>query len=140
MPGADELPHVDGIDRDVALRRALRATTLLLGRPLTPKPHSELLLLHREPVKLQKQALHRPTLLSADGQEAILDYSRRDNTIYPELTPGEYEVRYQIGFEEGKLPAVVREIIVLMGTWFMLKSDSTKQEILALLPIARNLR
>lgn len=140
LPVAADLPLSEGKDREAALRKALRAASLLMGRPLDPQPVEETLLLQRVPTVLKKQAINKPTLESADGQVTEVDYDKWENTIYPEVPAGEYTVRYLQGYEPEKIPAIVKELIILLGTWFLLKDETARADALALVAIARKLK
>lgn len=98
------------------------------------------MLLAREPVILKKRAIAIPKITSADGHDFEVDYDRFENTLYPDLAPGEYTITYQTGFEKEKLPAIVRELIILLGTWFLLKEKQARDDAMALVPIARKLK
>ena len=98
------------------------------------------MLLHRDPVELQERAISTPTITSADGQISELDWDRWENIVYPEVAAGEYTIRYQVGFEEKKIPAIVRETVILLATWFLLKDKKARSDALALLPIVRDLK
>lgn len=141
LPTAEELPQDRTLEeRTVALDRAIRATRLLTGKYLEVTEKKETILLSRDPYQLKWPANEAPTARSKDGQTALLDYDYHINTIYPTFDAEEYELTYTTGYAPGTVPAVTKELVKLLATWFLLKDEQARTDAIALLEVAKGLR
>jgi len=141
LPKAEELGGDKPLeDKEQALIKAIRATHLLTGKFLEVVDKDEAVMLSSTPYVLRWPANSAPTAYSKDGQTATLDYDYYHNTIYPDLDTEEYIVSYQTGYSPTNVPAVVKELIRLLGNWFLLKEDDLRGEILAVAEAVKRVR
>jgi hypothetical protein len=139
LPSASELEGAFPLEeKQKALDKAKRAVEKLTGKYLRLVPKEETLLLSRQPIRLEFPAVGQVTA-TRDGQIQSLDYDPLNQTINPWMDPVELEVHYQTGYPESEIPAILKELVLLIADQFLVKDKARRQHITSLLSIARKL-
>lgn len=133
------LPDLDYVEPEKlreALERAAWVTEVLLDQPVAPR-------------SLEHHLVFQPT------KQELLDYPvhqlnwkprARDDDIQPQLglvnlktTHQEVIVSYRLGYQDGELPTVVKQLMALVAR-YLLTGDTDWDEVLSLTSVGRTLR
>lgn len=138
LPEAKDLPGNFSPElKNRALGKAIRAAQALTGHLLGPKSKIERTTLSGQPYRLEAPASTLPYVTARDGRQLpfrMLD----EQTLVPELTDlDEFTIVYTTGLVDGEVPAVMKQLVLLLGSWFLLKERATRDEIMVTARIAR---
>jgi len=112
-----------GVLADESVNRSRFTGSIFLDSGLTKLIHFPV-----SKVRVADQAVDR---LGVDELNGILTMM---------MPPDEYEVSYEVGYSDGSVPAVIKELVTALSRYLYSGSDDFRSEVVELAEVARSVR
>jgi len=111
------------------------ATECFLGETICPKSCQESILMGVSEIVLKDFPARNITIQGVGKNK--YDVLAKYGLIYPDLPSEVYQVSYEVGYEAGDVPAIVRELVEKLARYYLLRDVDLLEDLKILIKVGQ---